>query len=212
MNKSIYIVGAGGCGREVYAILKDLRFMGYRFAGFLDDDPNALQGWKGNGRVVGSIAEERPAADKLYVLAVGTPSVKKDLALTLGNKGAEFVTVVHPTAIVNETAQIGKGCIVYPYTVVSDSVKTGDFVLLNIAVSLGHDTVVGEYSTLCAHCDITGHAKIGCTCYLSSSTVVVPSSKIGNNVFVGAGSVVIGKIADNMRVSGNPALKMRTWG
>ena len=37
------------------------------------------------------------------------------LAIRLGRRGARFVSVIHPTAYVAASAQIGDGCIVAPF-------------------------------------------------------------------------------------------------
>ncbi len=61
--------------------------------------------------------------------------------------------------------------------------------------------------------DIIGEAKhtvIGDNVFLGVNSIVLMGSNIGNNVIVGAGSVVSGRIPDNVVVAGNPAKVVRT--
>ena len=46
---------------------------------------------------------------------------------------------------------------------------------------------------------------IGDNCFIGMNSIILMGSRIGNNVIVGAGSVVHGDIPDNVVVAGNPA-------
>jgi len=56
------------------------------------------------------------------------------------------------------------------------------------------------------------HAKpitIGDNVWIGGSSVVCPGAVIGSNVVIGAGSVVVGEIPDNVVAAGNPARVIR---
>ena len=50
---------------------------------------------------------------------------------------------------------------------------------------------------------------IGDNCFIGMNSIILKGTEIGNNVVVGAGSVVHGKIPDNCIVGGNPAKVIR---
>ena len=50
-----------------------------------------------------------------------------------------------------------------------------------------------------------GGVKIGDYVFIGAGSIVLPGSRIGNRVVIGAGSVVIGNIPDNSVVVGSPA-------
>lgn len=59
-----------------------------------------------------------------------------------------------------------------------------------------------------AYGEIVGEARktlIGDNVFIGMNSIILMGSSIGNNVIVGAGSVVSGKIPDNTVVAGNPA-------
>lgn len=61
--------------------------------------------------------------------------------------------------------------------------------------------------------EIIGEAKktvIGDNVFIGIDSIILMGSKIGNNVIIGAGSVVSGRIPDNVVVAGNPARVIRT--
>jgi acetyltransferase-like isoleucine patch superfamily enzyme len=47
--------------------------------------------------------------------------------------------------------------------------------------------------------------KIGNNCFIGRGSILMPGCQIGDNVIVGAGSVARGEIPDNAMVVGNPA-------
>ncbi len=50
-----------------------------------------------------------------------------------------------------------------------------------------------------------GETIIGDNCFIGRNSIILMGTKIGNNVIIGAGSVVSGKIQDNEVWAGNPA-------
>ncbi len=61
--------------------------------------------------------------------------------------------------------------------------------------------------------DIVGEARktiIKNNVFIGVNSIILPGAQIGNNVIIGAGSVVSGNIEDNVVVAGNPAKVIRT--
>ena len=61
--------------------------------------------------------------------------------------------------------------------------------------------------------EILGEAKktiIKDNVFIGINSIILPGAQIGNNVIIGAGSVVSGKIPDNSVAAGNPARVIRT--
>lgn len=53
--------------------------------------------------------------------------------------------------------------------------------------------------------DTFGRIRIGNFVYIGNNSLIMPGVTIGNNVLIGAGSVVTKSIPDNVVVGGNPA-------
>lgn len=98
--KKIYVVGAGGFGRELIWWLKDINKVNptWEIMGFLDDDPHALDEYECDYKVVGSIKDWQPKEDEEFALALGSPALKRKIVKIMKAKGAKFATVIHPTA------------------------------------------------------------------------------------------------------------------
>lgn len=67
--------------------------------------------------------------------------------------------------------------------------------------SCGHNTTIGATSK--------GRPIIGNNVALGVGSIIIGKIKIGNNVVIGAGSVVVKDIPDNVVVAGNPARVIR---
>lgn len=204
--KNIYIVGAGGFGRELHGWLHSPGGLpsGWSIAGFLDDVvPGPIAGLP-----VHATASFKPGAADGLLLAIGKPSVKKTIFNNLKARGALFVTYVHPSAMVAASARLGEGCVLCPGALVSNAAVLEDAVSLNAYGTVGHDVRIGAFSTLSSHVDITGGAILGEGVFLGSHACIVPKVLVGNYATVGAGSVAVRKVADGTTVFGVPAKKI----
>lgn len=205
--KKILIVGAGGFGREVYYWILDSqeKYPEWEISGFIDDNKNALEGYKYEVPVVSSIKNFSPEHNEFLVLGIGIPRVKKNVVRTLQNRGGKFVSFIHHSAILGQNVSVGEGSVLCPNTILTCDVTLGSFVTVNCAATAGHDTSIGSFSTLSGHVDITGFAKIGEAVFLGSHASVLPGIKVEDYATIGAGSVVVNKVKKGNTVFGNPA-------
>jgi len=208
MKKKLLIVGAGGCGREVAHMAKDRQktnTVDWELYGFLDDNLNALDGIDFDVPIVGSVHEWEPKEDEVFVCALGSPTVKENIAALLEEKGAKFANVIHPTAIIADNAEYGHGLIACQYSSISVNTRVGKHVMINLHTNIGHDACVGDFSVISAFCDITGRVKLGRKVFLGSHVAIAPGLKVGDDASVGIGSVVVASVRAGKSVFGNPA-------
>jgi len=211
MPAPLYILGAGGFGRELYHWLRQHPDCGkaWDIAGFLDDNAEALKGFDYAHGVVGSVMGYKPRPGDLLACAITQPKVKRPVIEGLLARGAEFLTFVHPRATVGGNVRLGRGTILCPGVIVTCDVALGDFVMLNVNTTVGHDAKVGHYTTANSHVDITGFCTVGEGVLFGSHAHLIPHSKVGDNAVVGAGACVISPVPPDTTVVGNPAVRLR---
>ena len=204
--KQLHIVGAGGFGRECHAWANQHPDCGkaWIIAGFLDDNAEALKPF-GDFAPVRTLTGHRPSADSVYLCGLGLPGAKEKLVAPLVSAGAEFITLVHPRAILGARVKLGKGVVICPGAVLSTDIVLGDFAMVNLNSTMGHDAELGAWSTLSAHCDLTGHVKVADRVFMGSRASVIPAKKVGSGSIVGAGAVVVADVPPGVTVVGNPA-------
>jgi sugar O-acyltransferase (sialic acid O-acetyltransferase NeuD family) len=194
--KRLIIIGAGGFGREMLGWIGQSDFaFEMEIGGFLDCNPAALHGFA-------------VSRDDCFICAIGDPKTKLRICYGIHKRGGSFISYIHRTAVIGPQCNIGEGCVLCPYSVITTNVALGRFVTLNLAATVGHDAVVGDGTTLSCHCDVTGGATIGTGVFLGSHAVVLPKSSVGDFATVGAGSVVLRKAKAYTTVFGVPAKRV----
>lgn len=207
--KDIAIFGVGGFGREVLTLIQDINKVEpvWNVIGFFDDGYEIgyeTHGLKNLGGTKELSAWETPLA---VAIAIGTPSIKRTILNNIHNDLIEYPILIHPSVIIGDKdyVKIGKGCIFCAYTAITCDVEVGDFVILNLACTLGHDTVIEDYSAFMPSCNISGEVRIGEGVYCGTGVKIINQTSIGENTIVGAGSVVTKPLPANCTAVGVPA-------
>lgn len=208
--KKIIIVGAGGLARMIYSWLPDFLNIDleWELVGFLSDNPNNLYGYGYEQPIISSVEDFQPKKDEVLVMGISNPKDKLRIAKLLESRGATFINLIHPSAIIGKNVKLGKGCVVCPYVVITCDADIGDFVLLNIGVTVGHDVLIDDGCTINAHSDITGYVQLGRGVFLGSHASITPNVKVNAYARVGAGSVVVKQVGSENTVFGVPAKRV----
>lgn len=206
--KNLVIIGAGGCGREILQWAKDINMVKPRWniKGFLEYDTSTLDGKKCDIGILENDDDYIIEDDDEFVCGIGDCKLREKVINKFINKGARFVNIIHPTAVIaDDSCDLGSAVIVYPFAIISDNTCIGNGTIINSHTSIGHDAHIGNYCTISAHCDVTGKSKIGDRVFMGTTSHVVPNSTIGDDAYICAGSTVFGRVRAGNKVIGNPA-------
>lgn len=147
---------------------------------------------------------------EFIVNAIAKPSVKAALFPKLIARGAKFKSIIHPSATVRAES-IGEGTIICPHSVIGAHTKIARGCTINYQVGIGHETVMEEFVTISPGVQIGGRSNIGARSFIGLSAAIIDNIKIGQDVQVNAGAVVISRIRAEKTVSGNPARRTHTF-
>lgn len=210
----VFIVGNSGAARECYWILRDLQASSpgldrfYEFSGFIS--------WKGyHGDLkelasyfLGSLEDHHISQDELYVMGVGEPRLRQDIFVYLQERGANLINLVHPWTAICPSVKMGvgnvfqRGCTVYANAVIGN----GNYI--NGAANLSHDARIGDFNFLAPYSIVLGGASMGNMNHLGPHSVILEHARMGNNNSLAPGSTLYKGCGNNLRLSGNPALKV----
>jgi len=207
--KDILIYGAGGYGREIACLINRINAVKpeWNLLGFLDDGEPV--GTKNDyGVVLGDLAYINSYTKEVsVVLAIGTPSILQKLATSITNPKVNFPNLIDPDVLFldKNNVRLGKGNIICAKCVVSCNVDIADFNLFNIGVGIGHDALFGSYNVLMPNVNISGGVETGNCNLFGVKSTVLQYLKVGNNVKIGANSLLMRKAKDDGLYFGTPA-------
>ena len=205
--KNLLIIGARGFGREVINLA--MQCDGYQtlfqIKGFLDDKKNALDTFNGYPPIIDSVENYDVKDDDVFVCGIGDVQQKKKYVQIILDKGGCFISLVHPTALINPTAAIGKGLLVFPFAQVGSAAIVGDYVLIQSYAGIAHDVKIGDYSRIDVQVLCVGGVIVGNDVTIHSGAVLNHKVVVEDNAVIGATSFVIRKVKQGTTVFGNPA-------
>ena len=209
--KKIAIYGAGGLGREVAGGIQRINAAGkgdWEFIGFFDDNIKKGTPISHYGKIMGGMEDLNAIDEPLAIaIAVGDPVTRKLILDRITNDNITFPNLIAPSFRVLDplTFSIGKGNIIQDSCSVTCNVCVGDFNVLNGSNVLGHDVVVGDFNVLMPGVRLSGAVQIGTCNMFGVDSVVLQRIRVGSNVTLGAGSVMMTKPKDGHTYIGVPA-------
>lgn len=188
----LFFLGDGGYSREV-ALIADVvdpdrrRWTSHVFLGPDDEEARLRDG----GEVV---------------LALGVAAVRLQLWQRYGSRpDLTWPTLVHPRADIGPNVELGAGVCFSSGSIATTNIHIGDGALVNINVTIGHDSRIGRACVLNPGVAISGGVVLGDGCLIGAGAVILEHVEVGAGSTVGAGSVVTRNIAEGSTVVGVPA-------
>lgn len=206
--KDLAIYGAGGFGRETAWLIHEINRAkdSWNVQGFFDD-----------GRRKGELVDHLPVLGNLedlnnykesldIVLAIADPVIRTSLVERIVNRLIHYPTIVHPSCNPGApTNVIGRGAILCGGVILTTGISIGDFSIINLATTVGHDVVLEKFASIMPQCSLSGNVRVGERAFLGSGSRILQGVTIGHGTVVGAGSVVLNDVPPNTKVAGVPA-------
>jgi hypothetical protein len=146
----LVIIGAGGFGREVLDLVRDVNRAAptFDFLGFLDDgEANARLLQRLGAPLVGPSSRLADLAAS-YVIGIGTAEPRRRIDALAQSRGRTAATLTHPSATVGSDVQIGGGAVVAAGARLTTHIVVGRLPHVNLNCAIGHDTTVEDDATM----------------------------------------------------------------
>jgi sugar O-acyltransferase (sialic acid O-acetyltransferase NeuD family) len=204
--KTIFIYGAGGLGREMLGLIAALPE--WNVGGFYDDGIPAGTIVR-HLPVLGGVRElQQREGRTAVVIALGDPSLKTRVAETLRNLPVDFPALVHPSALLQDPGSIrlSPGVVVTAGCILTTSITVGRHALLNLHVTVGHDTEIGDFSSIMPGVNLAGKVTVGTGVLIGSGANILNNIRLGDRSRIGAGAVVLRDTPPDTTSVGVPAI------
>ena len=200
--RDIFIVGAGGFGREVAWTLARINAIKptWNILGFADDAPQKASGMLEGHPLLGTAdyaSENLPGA--AVFIAIGDNAIREKIYRQL--RGHDFPAIVDPSATLAPSAELRHGVFIGPQAVVSVGAELGKFVIVNARAGVGHDSKIDDFAQICPGATLSGNTRIGVHELLGSNASTVPGVIIGDRAKIAAGLPVYRNVPSGATLS-----------
>jgi sugar O-acyltransferase (sialic acid O-acetyltransferase NeuD family) len=212
MAKRVGIFGTSGMAREARDIAADLGlsvvFVAYNqdeLAAFNESDEAILESDVGR------------FTDMPYVIGIGEGAVRRKVAQRFADK-VGFANLIHPAATFGkgqrQQVETRQGVIVCAGARLTSNIVVGDFTIFNINSTVSHDSIIGDFVTVCPQSCVLGNVEVKSGAWIGAGAVInqgthEAKTTIGENTMIGSGAVVVRDCEANSVYAGVPARKIR---
>ena len=214
MSRPLVIYGAGGFGREVLQVVRDINAvhpLTWDPVGFAVDEQFVSASLVQGLPIVGSLDWLARNPHVEVVIAIGAPAARRRLARLIAQEaGNAFATLVHPRAWLGQNVRIGQGSVVCAGALVTTDISIATHVHVNIGSTIGHDSVIGDFVTLNPSVNVSGNVHLAEGVEVGTGSVLLPKLSVGEWAIVGAGAVVTKDVPADVTAVGAPARVIKT--
>lgn len=209
--KEIYIIGAGGFGREVAWLIERINEVSptWEIKGIIDDNASLWGKTEGGYEVVGGCDYLKTLGEVYAVCAIGSARVRKLIIEKLKGSSVKFATVVDPSVIRSKRVEIGEGTIICAGNILTVDIQIGNHVIINLDCTVGHNDVIHDYVTVYPSVNISGNVEVGEGAELGTGMQIIQGKKVAAGAIIGAGAVVVKDIAEAGTYVGSPAKRIK---
>lgn len=204
-ERFLIILGSGGFARELYFHIKDIYPVQIIFLDtYSSDDKFILDGQIFCIYRTWNIPKEY----REFIIGVGNPSYKVKLASEAIERNlTPCLPLIHPSCTVQD-AKIGRGTIVAPGCRMTTNVSVGDHVILNLNVTIGHDTRIEDFCTINPGVQISGNVIVEEQSLLGTGCIIREKIRIGAKCIIGAQAAIVSDSISSSTYVGVPGKKI----
>ena len=185
----IGIYGTGGTAKDVFDII--VRQQPCEKIIFIDDTKE-LGTFRGKEMYpFHKIPEYYNPQNMKITVAIGEPSVRKQLYKKIKDRKYSLVNIYHEDVDISDYATIGEGLIAFRGVSIGADANLEENILLEPHVIIGHDVCIKKHTVLSCRVVVGGYTQIGQSVYIALASVLKDRIQIGNDTIIGVGSMVV---------------------
>jgi len=207
-KKKIAVYGASGFGREVASLIQSND--NYDVPCFIDDDTSMQQVCVNGIPVMNFETACSRFCNFSIAGGIGNPKIREFLMKKVVAAGLEVETITHPCVEMSKWIEIGTGTIICAGSILTTNILLGKYVQINLSCTIGHDVIMGDYTTLAPGVHVSGWVHFGKRVYVGTGAVIINGTKenpivINDDAVIGAGACVTKSVPAGQTWVGVPA-------
>lgn len=199
---AIIVYGGGGHGKAVIDMLRALGT--YRIVGIVDD---GLPG-QGITSVMGvpvlggaeALPELHQQGIRLAANAVGgigNIAIRVKIFQRLAGAGFACPALVHPSAVIEPSAELSAGVHVFPMAYVGSEARVGFGVIINTRAVISHECIIDAYANISPGAILAGQVQVGAAALVGMGATINLQAKIGRLARIGNSATVKSDVPEN---------------
>lgn len=201
--KRLAILGAGGHGKVVADIALS---SGWNVVEFYDDIYPAKTSVSDFSIKGGfdNLLEQADSYDGFHV-AIGDNKLRLNFLKQLLSSDFTCPNIIAPSSVISSAVKLGSGVSIMPNAVVNAKTIIGDGAILNTSCSVDHDCEIAAGVHICPGAHLAGDVSVGFCSFVGIGSTIIQGKIIGDEAIIGAASLVINNIPDNVTAVGIPS-------
>ena len=123
--------------------------------------------------------------------------LRKKMYERIKKYGYFLPTLIHPSAEIAPSAQLGEGTLVFENAVIGSEAIIGDDCIINTGAIVSHDCRIANHVRISPGAVLAGDVKIGENSLIGMGVTVYLGVKIGKNVIIANGQNIVSDVPDN---------------
>lgn len=201
--KRLAILGASGHGGVVADIALS---SGWDTVEFYDDafpTKSSTDYFPIQGDLV-SLLENSSSYDGFHV-AIGDNKTRLNILNQLLALDLSCPNIIATSSVVSQSVSLGVGISIMANVVVGLNTKLGNGAILNTSCSVDHDCNISAGVHISPGSHLAGDVSVGLCSWIGIGSTIIQGKVVGDDTIIGAGSVVISDIPDNVTAVGFPS-------
>ena len=171
----------------------------FNLLGFIDkDEKKNYSSVKVIGKDQDVVTISKKYSPLYAVIGIGDIKIRQKLSNKF--KSLKFPSIIHPNTFLSKNIKVADGCFIASSVTISNNVNIGNFVTINTAAIIDHDSRVSDFSFVSPGVKIAGNVIIGKRVFIGLGANIGPNIKVGDDSIIGSGKTVLKDLDKNSRV------------
>tara|TARA_Y100001970_G_scaffold194304_1_gene236236 strand:- start:309 stop:1457 length:1149 start_codon:yes stop_codon:yes gene_type:complete len=138
--------------------------------------------------------------DEIIISFSGDIESRSSVFKELDKINLPVANIIHNSAVISESAELGKGNIVFANTRIGPFSKIGDNNVISAGCSIEHNNILGDCNTFGPYVAFSGSCVVGNNNKFGTMIGIEPKITIGSNSIIASGVILTRNVKDNQLV------------